>query len=470
MTSLHAARRAASHRYLLPAALGLALVVALPANADSVTDWNALAMSQVMPRIGAPPQQARALALLHISMHDALNTIQPRYETYNALPAAAAGASANAAVAAASRWTLLALIDALPAPSPALPPAAIQAEWDARALAINNINAAYNAAIGPGAPDAAEAAGIAAGEAAAMSCFTPRHVHNGLKWVPTDGSQAPNAAGYNEPAVIGRHQPTPTLTGITQPAFTSWGSVQLFSINSPSQFRAPPAQLFDTTSQFYADEYNEVKHQGDARIRGAFPNSEKSDIARFWPAGGLEWNATMRQISAARGLDLWQNARLFALASVSASDSLVTLFSAKYHYKFWRPVTAIRAAADGNPLTASDPTWMPFFHVTPPYPDYPCGSTSNTGAVTQTLRRFFGTNAISFSRTVMAPPVPLPSPLSELPAKPITRKYMSLSIAENEQARARVYEGYHFAEGCYAGIKSGNQVADWVYTHEFRPL
>ncbi|HEY1138918.1 MAG TPA: hypothetical protein VGE88_01755, partial [Lysobacter sp.] len=87
--------------------------------------------------------------------------------------------------------------------------------------------------------------------------------------------------------------------------------------------------------------------------------------------------------------------------------------------------------------------------TTPPYPDYPCGSTAVTGAVTQTLRNFFGTNAIGFSRTVNAPEVPLPAPTTALTAKPITRTYKSLSIAENEQVRACVYEGFHFAEDCY---------------------
>jgi hypothetical protein len=88
--------------------------------------------------------------------------------------------------------------------------------------------------------------------------------------------------------------------------------------------------------------------------------------------------------------------------------------------------------------------------------------------VTQTLRNFVGTNAIGISRTVNAPEVPLPAPMTALTAKPITRTYKSLSIAENE--RARVYEGFHFAEGCYVGIKAANQVANWVYAHELRPL
>lgn len=457
-------------RWRLSAAI--ALVVALPAQADSVTDWNAVAAGPaVLARFGGPPQQARAMAIVQIAVHDALNSIDARYQTYNAMPPAGAGASPDAAVAAAAHTALLALIGALPAPPN-------QAEADARVVAINAINNAYAAAIGPDI-DGAEEAGIAAGELAANTIFQQRHAWNGTKWVPNDGAQSPHSPAYLDvlaslgilPTSPGVHQATQTLTGVpTQPQFMGWGNVRPFSINSNSQFRAPPSQLFDLTSQFYADQFNEVKHHGDARVRAANPDSEKTDIARFWPAGGLEWYATYRIILADRDLDRWQHARLFALAGVSTADSLITLFAAKYHYNFWRPVTAIRRAdEDGNPATEADPNWLPFM-TTPAYPDYPCGSTSNTGAYTETLRNFFGTNAISFEREVQAPPLVLPAPLAPLPAKPIKRKYNSMSIAENEQARARVYEGFHFAEGCYAGIKAANQVADWVYTHQFQPL
>jgi hypothetical protein len=41
----------------------------------------------------------------------------------------------------------------------------------------------------------------------------------------------------------------------------------------------------------------------------------------------------------------------------------------KYHYDFWRPVTAIHEAeTDGNPATAADPDWAPL-HFTYPMPD-----------------------------------------------------------------------------------------------------
>ena len=466
MTSLHAARRAVSHRYLLPAALGIALVMALPAKADSVTDWNGIAGSPaVLARFGGPQFQYRAMAIVQVAVHDALNSITPRYQAYSNLPPAAAGASPDAAVAAATKTALLGLFSAVaPAPTPA--------EADLRTAAIAAINAEYLARVGSLA-DPAVVAGIAAGEAAARSCLLQRHSYDAIldKYTTMDGSQSAHSPAYNLAAGLRIHQPTPApeFPAATMPQFTGWKNVALFSINSASQFRAPASPLFDISSQFYADQYNQVKHQGDARVRGAFPNSEKSDIPRFWAGGGLEWNTTLRLIVNGRGLDRWQHARLFALANMAVSDASVTNMESKYHYNFWRPVTAIRWADDGNPATQSDPFWRPFLQ-TPPYPDYPCGSTSVTGAVTQTLRRFFGTNSIGFTRTVNAGPVPLPAPMTTLPAKPITRSYHSLSIAENEQARARVYSGIHFVDGCYAGIKSANKVADWVYSHELRPL
>lgn len=451
--------RAAAKRSRLGIAVLPALVaLALPglARADSVTDWNAVASGPVVaPRFGGPPLQFRALAITHIAIHDALNSIQPRYQGYNALPAAAFGASPDAAVAAAARASLVRMIEALP-PNPA--------ETAARAAAIDYINARYADAIG--AVDAAEAAGIAAGELAANTLLNQRYVLDGIKWVAIDGAQTPHSPAYSAGAGIGVYVQTP---GSPAPQFTGWEFLWPFAIDSAEQFRVAPGQVLDVSSKFYADQYNEVKHHGDARVRGVHPDSEQTRIARFWPAGGLDWNANLRVIVDGRGLDQWQHARLFALANMSVTDSLIAVFRSKYYYTFWRPVTAIRSADDGNPDTRSDPDWVPFL-ATPPYPDYPCGSTGVTGAVTQTLRNFFGTNAIGFSRTVAAPAMPLPAPMAALPATTITRKYHSLSIAENEQARARMYEGIHFTEGCYASIKSGNRVANWVYQRQLKPL
>lgn len=450
-----------ARRGLLPAALMLAF--ALPAQADSVTDWNALASGPVVgPRFGGPQQQGRVLAIASIAVHDALNSIDPRYDTYNALPPASPGASPDAAVAAAARTALLAMIGALP---PAVPP-----EDTNRMLAIEAIEAAYAAAIGPGAPDAAEAAGIAAGEAAADEIIARRYAATATGLVPIDGSGMPNSPPYSLPPGRGVHQPTPApeFPAVTLPALTGWSAVTPFTLDSATRFRSPPGKILNLYSLRYAAEYAFVKYIGDARVRGAQPDSQPSDIARFWAGGGLEWNGNVRLAVANRGLDRWRHARLFALLNIAISDTHVTNMESKYFYNFWRPVTAIRWANDGNPFTRSDAYWRPFLQ-TPPYPDYPCASTGITGAAAQTLRRFFRSDALPFTRTVNAPAAPLPAPLVNLPPKAITRSYARLQQAEYEQALGRVYGGLHFLEGCTAGLRMGHQVADWVYSGYLRP-
>lgn len=448
-------------RRLLPAAL--MLFFALPVQADPVTDWNALASGPVVaPRFGGAQQQARMMAIASIAVHDALNSIDPRFDTYTDLPPASAAASPDAAVAAAARTALLAMISALP---PAVPP-----EDANRALAIQAIEAAYAAAIGPGAPDAGEAAGIAAGETAADGIIALRYDATATGLVPVDGSGTPNSPPYSLPPGLGVHQPTPApeFPATTIPAFTGWSAVALFALDSPTRFRSPPAAIFRLKGLRYAAEYAYVKQVGDARVRGGQPDSQPSDIARFWPGGGLEWNANARLIVARRGLDQWRHARLFALINMSISDAFVTNMESKYHYNFWRPVTAIRWGNDGNLLTRSDPWWRPFLQ-TPPYPDYPCASTGATGAAAQILRRFFRSDVLPFTRTVNVPATPLPAPMAALPPKSITRSYVRLTHAEQEQAMSRVYAGIHFLEGCTAGLRMGNQVADWVYAGYLRP-
>ncbi|HEY0502919.1 MAG TPA: vanadium-dependent haloperoxidase [Lysobacter sp.] len=458
MTSPHAHPR----RWRLAAALALA--VALPVQADSVTDWNAVASSgTVLPRFGGPQQQTRAMAIVQIAVHDALNAIDSRFDSYNDIPPAAPGASPDAAVAAATRTTLLAMIGALPPPpSPA--------EAANRIAAINAINAAYDAAIGPGAPSASEAAGIATGEDAADAVIALRYASNGMGLVPIDGSGTPNSPPYALAAAPGVHQatPAPEFPASTTPAFTGWKFVTPFAVTSATQFRAKPGRILNLASAQYAQEYKEVKAVGDARVRGANPDSELSNIPRFWIGGGLDWNANARAVVAGRGLDRWRHARLFALLNMSTADALITNIESKYLYNFWRPVTAIRWANDGNPNTSSDPTWRPYIQ-TPPYPDYPCASTAMTGAAAQTLRRFFSTNALPFTRTVNAPAVPLPAPMVELPAKQITRGFSTLSQAESDQAMGRVYAGIHFREGCFVGLHQGNEVADWVFARYLQP-
>jgi len=431
--------------WVIAAVLGLGLPGL--ARADAVTDWNATAGS-VAPRFGGPQQQSRAMAIVQIAIHDALNAINPRYESYAVVPAASASASPDAAVAAAARGVLLGLLDTVP-------------DSQLKTDAIATVNNAYNAALATIPDGTAKSQGIAAGMNAADAILTLR---------ASDGSATPHLP-YTDSPGPGVYQPTPNpeFPAVITPSFAGWAHVTPFALHSASQFRVEPGEIFDLASESYTREYNEVKQVGDALVRGGAPDSEESDIARFWPGGGSNWNLTTRLIVAGRGLDLWQHARLFALLNIAEADGHIANQDSKYTYKFWRPVTAIRWADDGNPHTTSDPGWRPFL-VTPPYPDYPCALPTATGTSAEVLRRFFGTDDIAFDRTFNAGAVPLPPPLASLPVKTISRHFDSLSEAASESANARVFAGIHFRSGCKAGVRLGKQVGRFVIQHSLKPL
>ena len=379
-------------------ALAFALVL-LPATAraDVVTTWVAVA-EFVAPRYGGPQQQTRAFAMIQISSPTTRSTLSRRATSGTPRPVPSPPARRPMRQSpprhAASCSELLAPIPDSPAKDAAL--AAIQT--------------AFDATVGPGPYDAPTTAGLAVGEAAADAILDLR---------AGDGSDNPHLP-YDEPVVPGVHQPTPNpeFPAVTTPLFANWANVTTFSINHSAQFEVEPGAIFDLLGDAYTAEYNEVKSLGDARVRGsaANANSELTDIARFWPGGGANWNANTRTIVGGRGLDRWGHARLFALMNMAQADAAIANQKWKYTYNFWRPVTAIRWPDEGNPNTESDPIWRPLLN-TPPYPDFPSALSVLTGAATSVLREFFGTDDIAFSATVTVGSLPLPAPLGPIGAK-----------------------------------------------------
>ncbi|QNP40964.1 vanadium-dependent haloperoxidase [Lysobacter solisilvae (ex Woo and Kim 2020)] len=334
----------------------------------------------------------------------------------------------------------------------------------ANTAARNAVVAAYIAALNAIPDGTAENDGVAAGRAAARAILTARL---------NDGSGSPHTPAYTAVPAAGVYVSTVPF-GSAAPQFNHWSATRPFVVQSATQFRVPPGEIFDLSSDAYADAYNQVKDLGDARTRGARPDSPQSDIARFWYHGGVDWQANARLILPGFNLDAWGQARALALMSVSMADAGIANAESKYWYTFWRPVTAIRWASDGNPNTQSDPSWLPFITI-PPYPDYPCGSTGAAGAATGALRLVLGTNHAPFTRTVNVPALPLanqmwPAGLPGVPAKAITRTYSSLSNALNEVGRSRVYAGIHFLEGCQAGGVQGEMTAEYIYPRILQPV
>jgi hypothetical protein len=398
-----------------------ACLFAAPARADVVTEWNEIADGFVA---GAPPFKNRIMAMVQLAVHDALNSIDPRYETLTGVLPANSHASPAAAVAAASYQVLLQTVPA-----------------QAAALTV-----VYNGRIAglscPAGQPTCIAQGIAAGEAAAFAVLALR---------ANDGSATPHLP-YTLPPAPGVHQPTPP--NLPAPQFAGWAFVTPFVINSSSQFRADPSEIFDLLGEVFTRDYNEVKRVGSVNAEAnGDRTADQSAIARFWPGGGANFNLVARIVVAGRGLDVWEHARLFALVNVALHDATITVFDTKYTYNFWRPTTAIRAGAtDGNPLTDPDPNWLSY-QLTPPYPDYTCGLTNNAGAALEVLRRFFGTDDIAYTLTA---------------AGGNQRSFSSLSQAGAEAIDARVFGGMHFRTGCVQGLRQGEKVGRFVILHALK--
>jgi hypothetical protein len=130
---------------------------------------------------------------------------------------------------------------------------------------------------------------------------------------------------------------------------------------------------------------NEIREYGARNSKAR--STEQTEIGRFWFfTGPATYNPIVRQIVAAKKLDLVDSARLFALVTMGGSDAITAVFEAKYHYNFWRPITAIRNADQtGNKATQRDATWVPLGE-TPMHPEYPCAHCITSATVSAVLQ------------------------------------------------------------------------------------
>jgi hypothetical protein len=187
------------------------------------------------------------------------------------------------------------------------------------------------------------------------------------------------------------------------------------------------------------------------------------DIGGLGPPPVL-YNEIAQVVAANHGNTLNDNARLFALVNIAMADAGIVAWDAKYVYDFWRPVTAIRSPVDdGNPGTTEDPAWTPLgapapSPFTPPFPAYTSGHATFGGALFETLRNFYGTDTDTFT---VHSAEPLAGP---------DRTYNSFSQAEEENGQSRIYLGIHWSFDKTYGILTGNQTADWVFSHEMQPV
>ena len=397
------------------AAINLGSSIGTPADADVVTDWNNAALDAIRAERTAPPIASRSLAILHVSIYDAVNGIARTHEPYLVQSAVAASASRKAAASAAAHEALVNL-------------------FPASGSSFDALHAAILAGI-PNGPQ--KTAGITWGEFVANQILAARANDGHDAIVPPPGGSGPGVWVPTPPAFL------PYL-------LPQWGFVVPFGMSSSSQFRPPGPPSLD--SQQYAADYEEVKELG--ALVGSTRTEEQTEIALFWADGaGTEtppghWNSIAQIIGAAQGNTLEENARLFALLNIAMADAAICSWDAKYTFHFWRPVTAIAFAEP-------ELNWMSFI-VTPPFPDYTSGHSTFSAAAATVLPLFYGTEDLPF--TVGSDFLP-----------DVYRSFPTCFDAAEEAAVSRIYGGIHFRSASEDGLQAGTSIGEWTVTHYLLP-
>ncbi len=380
------------------------LIASPMARADAVCDWNTKVGEIVVSARMGPPPANRAMAIASTTVYEAVNAITKRYPAGALKLEAAPGASVDAAIAAANRTALAKL---LPSQQAA-------------------IDSAYQAALAKIADGPAKTSGIAVGEKAADAILASR-AEDGAAAGETYRPQT--AAGVYVPTVI--------------PAVTQWPQRKPWLMTSSAQFRpGPPPAL---TSAVWARDYNEVKALGGKS--NSRRTAEQTQIASFWEATLPPiYNGIVLSVADVPGREVTQNARLFAAVAQATDDALLAVFEAKYHYNFWRPVTAIRNGdLDGNDATERDASWTPFIE-TPMHPEYPCAHCIVAAAVGTVLQAEVGTGALPTLTT------------TSYLVKGAVRNWTKIDDFMQEVGNARVYDGVHFRNSTEVGTAMGKQV------------
>jgi|KBSSwiStaDraftv2_1062776.scaffolds.fasta_scaffold00737_5 hypothetical protein len=391
-----------------------------PAGPNAVSYWNEVATTTVNVPASATgtaeeqrPTNAVDLATVHVAIYDAVIAIAGSHQPYAITPkAATAGASQDAAVAAAAYGVLSGLF-----PNRS---AQYQSAYDT-----------YVATLPAG---TAKTQGLAVGAEVAAGILALRTNDGRMvalaPYVP--GVAAGQFRGINP---IGRPNPY----------------IKPFVLTTIAQFRAPgPPAL---TSTAYAADVNETKALGAAT--GGIRSAEQTELARFHTeAPGTFWSRNLRMF-AMTNRSVADHARLMAMIWVAQADASNACFESKYHYEAWRPSSAITLAdTDGNDATGADPGWTPVV-ATPNHPEYPAAHSCVAGAMAEVLRSYYGTSDVTydFTSTVTG----------------TTRRYTTTASLVDEIQIARIAGGMHFRSATVDGAALGKSVANWVLARAFQP-
>jgi hypothetical protein len=418
---------------------------------NAVVDWNNTAVKTIISTkstAGITPTAGMTgiyLAYVNLAIFNALNSIHPRFHAYGGIQSFAAPDSSEAAAVATAAHDVL--VNYFP-------------------TAASSLDSTYQAYLA-NLPDSIDSQndGIAVGHAVAAG-LTSQRMGDGINGACTyaqgsgSGVYQPTPCIYTYGSGNGAYQATPPAFLLAQ---TPWiASMTPFTMTSSSQFR-PEEGPTPLDSENWVEDYNRTKLWGS--LTNSPRTTEQTTIGLFWtPNPGPPFISMLKQLVSDHSLGSLDAARLYAMVWTGYADAFIGCMDGKYHYSFWRPVTAIHAGG-GNAELIADPGWTPLA-VTPNHPEYPAAHGCATGAVSAIVAGYFGTTEVPLSVTAT---YAVPAALGG-GSVTATRTYESTKQLLLEVEAARIYGGMHYHHSIVQGALLGKKVARQLRHEFFQPL
>jgi hypothetical protein len=404
-----------------------------PAAPNAVVEWAGI-VQQAIHGPAAPRSSGTSQILhtmVHLAVYDAVVAIEGGSRPFAAKIAARRGADVRAAVGTAAYLTARPRIAA------------------AHTAAFDQAYTAYLAGLPSG---DARTEGVRVGQQASAAMLALRADDGFANVVLYECSMVPPPIGEFEP-----DSGCPNGPATAQPVDAKVGRIKPFTLKRADVFRPDGPDPLE--SRRYARDFKETRDYG--RVDSAVRSAEQTDIAWFWAENPyLHWNRNMMALAQSHGLGVRKTARLFAMVNTAVSDAIIAGFEAKYHFRSWRPRTAIpQADVDGNPDTDGDPTWRPLISVN--HPEYPSGHGFWSTALIGSVAAFFGTTRVDWTLTTSKAAVPA--------LVKTERRYRNLIDLLSEIGDARVWGGLHYRHAIRDGAVIGGKVAAHVQWHHFQP-
>jgi hypothetical protein len=260
-----------------------------------------------------------------------------------------------------------------------------------------------------------------------------------LDWSRDDGGANVVNMGFPETYkpvdAPGHWMPTSVIRMQQAPLLPNWGENRTFAIADAASCALPPPPAYseDKTSEFYQQAFEVYE-----TVKNITP--EKRLTARFWsddpmlsPTPPGHWMFIALDVLKNRNANIEDQVDVMTRLGIAMSDAFVACWKSKFDYDLLRPVTYIKKVIDK--------TWEPIL-ITPPFPEYPSGHSTQSGAAATVLTQYFGENFAFEDKTHVREKLPV-------------RTYKNFWEAANEAGISRLYGGIHFRAAVERGLEQG---------------